>query len=105
MKTILLAAGLVLAPALAYAEIPEWAAPETTKAMPANQLKPIADADQAARNRIFPTVPDSVPADRPQGQEKRSDWPWRLHGLPHQHGNGPATIGAAGRTARCLYRP
>lgn len=61
MNKAVLAAGIILVPAIAYAGIPDWAAPETTKAVPAAQLKPIADADQAARNKVFPTVPDSVP--------------------------------------------
>ena len=105
MKKVILVAALIAAPVLAYAEVPEWAAPETSKGIPAEQLKPIADADQAVRNRIFPTVPEFGSGNCPQRQEERPYWPRCLPGLPYHDRNGPAANRASGGTACGLYRP
>jgi cytochrome c553 len=105
MKKALLAAGLVLAPALAYAEIPEWAAPETTTAIPAGQLKPIADADQAARNKIFPTVPDSVPEIIRKGKKNDLTGPGVCMGCHTSTGMGqPQSAPLAGLPSAYIVR-
>src|SRR5579872_2856953 len=61
MKYALFALALALVPAFARAEVPDWAQPETSTAFPASQLKPIGDADTAARVKMRPLVPQSVP--------------------------------------------
>jgi cytochrome c553 len=61
MKHALFALALALIPAFAHAEVPEWAQPETTTRFPESQLKPIGDADTAARVKMRPLVPQSVP--------------------------------------------
>ena len=105
MKEALLAAALIAVPAFAFAEVPEWAAPETTKAIPADQLKPIADADQAVRNRIFPTVPDSVPAIVRNGKKNDLTGPGVCQGCHTTTGMGqPQTAPLAGLPAAYIVR-
>jgi cytochrome c553 len=105
MKKSVLAAGLILAPVLAYAEVPEWAAPETTTSISAAQLKPIADADQAVRNRVFPTVPASVPVIVRQGKKNDLTGPGVCQGCHTTTGMGqPQTAPIAGLPAAYIVR-
>jgi cytochrome c553 len=105
MKKVILVAALIAAPALAYAEVPEWAAPETSKGIPAEQLKPIADADQAVRNRIFPTVPESVPAIVRNGKKNDLTGPGVCQGCHTTTGMGqPQTAPLAGLPAAYIVR-
>jgi cytochrome c553 len=105
MKRIVLIAGIALIPALSYAEVPEWAAPETTKAVPADQLKPIADADQAARNKIFPTVPEAVPEIVRKGKKNDLTGPGVCMGCHTSTGMGqPQSAPVAGLPAAYIVR-
>jgi cytochrome c553 len=105
MKKTVLAVGLILVPVLVHAEVPEWAAPETSKGVPADQLKPISDADQAVRNRIFPTVPDSVPAIVRQGKKNDLTGPGVCQGCHTTTGMGqPQTAPIAGLPAAYIVR-
>lgn len=105
MKKAVLAAGIILVPAIAYGEIPDWAAPETTKAVPAAQLKPIADADQAARNKIFPTVPDSVPVIIRKGKKNDLTGPGVCMGCHTSTGMGqPQSAPLAGLPSAYIVR-
>src|SRR5215469_1434217 len=105
MKKAVLAAAIILVPAIAYAEIPDWAAPETTKAVPAAQLKPIADADQAARNKIFPTVPTSVPVIIRQGKKNDLTGPGVCMGCHTSTGMGqPQSAPLAGLPSAYIVR-
>jgi cytochrome c553 len=105
MRKILFAAGLVLAPGLAYAEIPEWAAPETTKGVPQDQLKPIADADTAVRQKVFPTVPDSVPEIIRKGKVNKITGPGVCMGCHTPSGFGqPQSAPLAGLPAAYIVR-
>ncbi len=105
MRKVLFAAGLALVPAIAYAEIPEWAAPETTKSIPADQLKFITDADTAARNKVYPTVPDSVPEIIRKGKVNKITGPGVCMGCHTPSGmGGPQSAPLAGLPAAYIVR-
>jgi len=105
MRKTLLIAGFVLAPGLVYAEVPQWAAPETTQGVPQAQLKPITDADAAIRAKVFPTVSDSVPEIIRKGKVNKLTGPGVCMGchLPSGYGQ-PQSAPVAGLPAAYIVR-
>jgi len=61
MRRIFLALGLASFPALALAQTPEWAYPNTQQGIPQEQTRAVTQIDDAIRARVYPTVPESVP--------------------------------------------
>jgi cytochrome c553 len=61
MRKIFLVLGLASLPALAQAQTPQWAYPNTQQGIPPEQTRAVTQIDDAIRARVYPTVPERVP--------------------------------------------
>lgn len=52
---------LLSVPVFAHAETPWWATPTVQIGLPADLSRNVTQAEDVARNEVYPTVPDSVP--------------------------------------------